>query len=274
MRQNTDFRLTRRSLLQLGVAGVVLPIAVSEVSSCQQQNELIMESSQQAMSSAAQGRLLSRPTQSPATGAPGLHPLGLDGQRDGLIYVPKTYRVTRPVPLVLMLHGAGGDAEGGLKVLQNLADPFNTIVLAVDSRQPTWDILRGSYGRDIAFMDRALAQTFSRYAINSNRVAIAGFSDGASYALSVGITNGDLFSHIIAFSPGFMAPAAQEGRPRLFISHGKGDTVLPIERCSRRIVPQLQQAGYDVQYREFNGPHTVPREITREALNWFMPPPP
>ncbi len=274
MRQNTDFRLTRRSLLQLGVVGIVLPIAVSEVSSCQQQNELIMESSKRAHASAAQGQLLSRPTHPTATGAPGLHPLGLDGQRDGFVYVPKTYRATRPAPLVLMLHGAGGDAEGGLKVLQNLADSFGTILLAVDSRQQTWDILRGRYGPDITFMDRALAQTFSRYVIDLNRVAIAGFSDGASYALSVGITNGDLFSHIIAFSPGFMAPAAQEGKPRLFISHGKGDTVLPIERCSRRIVPQLQRAGYDVQYREFNGPHTVPREIAREALNWFMPPPP
>jgi len=37
-----------------------------------------------------------------------------------------------------------------------------------------------------------------------------GFSDGASYALSVGITNGDLFTHVIAFSPGFVAPARQQ----------------------------------------------------------------
>ncbi len=78
------------------------------------------------------------------------------------------------------------------------------IVLAVDSHQKTWDMIRGGYGADIAFIDKALAQTFTRYAIAPNRVAIAGFSDGASYALSVGITNGDLFTHVIAFSPGFM----------------------------------------------------------------------
>jgi phospholipase/carboxylesterase len=57
----------------------------------------------------------------------------------------------------------------------------------------------------------------------------------------VGITNGDLFTHVIAFSPGFLAPARQEGAPRLFISHGIHDTVLPIDRCSRRIVPLVQQ---------------------------------
>ncbi len=227
-----------------------------------------MESSK-ADSSASEGRLLSRPKSPTATAAPGLHPLGLDGQRDGFVYVPKTYRADRPAPLVLMLHGAGGDANGALKIIRHLADPFEMIVLAVDSRQKTWDIIRGSYGADITFIDSALAQTFSRYAIDPNRVAIAGFSDGASYALSVGITNGDLFTHVIAFSPGFMAPARHSGKPQVFISHGKWDTVLPIERCSRQIVPQLQRAGYDVLYREFNGIHTVGCRIADEAIKWF-----
>ena len=101
------------------------------------------------------------------------------------------------------------------------------------------------------------------------RIAVEGFSDGASYALSIGITNGDLFTHVIAFSPGFMAPAGQEGAPRLYISHGVHDDVLPIDLCSHRIVPQVERAGYDVRYREFDGPHTVPDEIAREALAWF-----
>lgn len=40
----------------------------------------------------------------------------------------------------------------------------------------------------------------------------AGFSDGASYALSLGQPNADVFSHIIAFSPGFMrAPSLVSG---------------------------------------------------------------
>ena len=94
-------------------------------------------------------------------------------------------------------------------------------------------------------------------------MGIAGFSDGASYALSVGLTNGDLFNHLIAFSPGFMAPGTQVGRARLFISHGKNDNVLPIEHCSRVIVPQLQQAGYEVLYQEFNASHSVPEAIVR-----------
>jgi phospholipase/carboxylesterase len=85
----------------------------------------------------------------------------------------------------------------------------------------------------------------------------------------LGITNGDLFTRVLAFSPGFMAPAGQRGSPRVFISHGTHDGVLPIDSCSRRIVPRLERAGYDVRYREFDGGHTIAPEIALEAVNWF-----
>ncbi len=72
-----------------------------------------------------------------------------------------------------MLHGAGGDAEGALNILQKVAEPLEMIVLAVEPRSSTWDILMGREGPDIAFIDRALAETFNRYAIDPSKVAIA-----------------------------------------------------------------------------------------------------
>ncbi|MEH1870985.1 hypothetical protein [Nostoc sp.] len=80
-----------------------------------------METSKQVDSRATEGRLLSRPTRATTSALTGLHPLGLDGQRDGFIYVPETYRADQPAQLVLILHGAGGDAEGALKILYDLA---------------------------------------------------------------------------------------------------------------------------------------------------------
>jgi predicted esterase len=59
------------------------------------------------------------------------------------------------------------------------------------------------------YLDQALQHVFETYSIDPGRVGLGGFSDGASYALSLGVANGDLFSHIIAFSPGFMRPPAQ-----------------------------------------------------------------
>jgi predicted esterase len=196
--------------------------------------------------------------------------LGLGNLRDGLIYVPPGYGVNSPAPLVLLLHGAGGNANQGLRLLQQHADRSGFILLAVESRRSTWDMLLGGYGPDVEFINRALAQTFSRYAVDPARIAIAGFSDGASYALSLGITNGDLFKRVIAFSPGFMAPAEQRGEPPIYVSHGKRDKVLPIDKCSRRIVPQLQRAGYAVRYREFDGSHTVPKDVSQEAADWWL----
>jgi phospholipase/carboxylesterase len=130
-------------------------------------------------------------------------------------------------------------------------------------------VLVGGYGPDVEFIDRALEWAFERLTLDTRRLAITGFSDGASYGLSLGLTNGDFFTHLIAFSPGFMAPANRRGKPPVFVSHGTRDRVLPIERCSRRIVPQLDRTGYRVRYREFDGPHTVPESIAREALRWF-----
>jgi phospholipase/carboxylesterase len=217
-----------------------------------------------------EGRLLARPGLPSETVSPGLHALGLDRDRDALLLVPAGYRADQPAPFVLSLHGAGGDATSGLYPLRDLADEAGLILLSPAARQQTWDVIRGGYGPDVAFIDQALTAAFARCAVNPELLTVAGFSDGASYALSLGITNGDVFGHVMAFSPGFMAPADQRGEPRIFISHGTKDQVLAIDRTSRRIAPQLARAGYDVQYYEFDGPHTVPPEIAQQALDWFI----
>jgi phospholipase/carboxylesterase len=228
------------------------------------------EEQQEVGSAADGGRLLARPAPPDAKAPPaGLRQLGLGTGRDGLLYVPAGYESTENAPLALMLHGAGGDARSGISHFLDLADEAGLVLLAPESRGRTWDVLVGGFGPDAQFIDRALERTFERLAVDAGRLAVAGFSDGASYALSLGITNGDLFSHVIAFSPGFMAPAAHRGRPPVFVSHGTHDEVLPIGATSRRIVPELERDGYEVRYREFDGPHTVPEPVAREAAEWF-----
>jgi predicted esterase len=217
-----------------------------------------------------QGRLLSRPLTPIERGQTGVHALGLALGRDALLYVPDSYRPDQPAPLVVSLHGANGSEERGLNLLQSFADAAGLLVLAPASRGRTWDVILGTYGPDVAFVDRVLAWTFERYAVDPARVTIAGVSDGASYALSLGLTNGDLFGRIVAFSPGFPMPAARRGGPRVYVSHGTLDTVLPIDQCSRRIVPMLQLAGYDVRFDEFEGGHMVPPEIARAAVDWLQ----
>ena len=170
---------------------------------------------------------------------------------------------------MVALHGAGSSAQRGLDRMGALAEAFRTIVFAPQSADRTWDLILGEYGPDVRAIDDALAETFERYAVDPARVALGGFSDGASYALSVGTANGGLFTHIIAFSPGFAVPSGREGTPRIFISHGTQDTVLPIGLTSRMLVPMFQMAEYHVEYVEFNGPHTVPEHVLQAAYEFL-----
>jgi phospholipase/carboxylesterase len=195
--------------------------------------------------------------------------LGLgDDKRDGRLYVPSQTRGKYPV--LLLLHGATGAGERIERRLQNLADQFGFIILAPDSRGMTWDVTRGALGPDVAFIDRALNDVFARYPVDAARVAISGFSDGASYALTMGIINGDLFTHVIAFSPGFIATNYGYGKPQIFISHGTEDEILAIDQTSKVFVPNLRREGYRVRFRQFDGPHTIPPEVAREAMEWWL----
>ena len=195
-------------------------------------------------------------------------PLGLDVGRDGILYVPDT--VERGATLLVYLHGAGGSARRELRLALAAADEYGVILAAPDSRGPTWDVIAGGLGPDVLFIDRMLESLAGRCDFDPGRLAIGGVSDGASYALSLGLTNGDLFTSIVAFSPGFVATAAVVGRPRIFVSHGTNDQVLPIDACSRRFVPMLRNEGYEVEYAEFEGGHNVPPLIADRGFRWLV----
>ncbi len=199
----------------------------------------------------------------------GTRGLGLGGEREPLLHVPAGLPPGQRVALVVSLHGAGGDAPGGLGLLQPLAERHGFVVLAPASRNSTWDAVRGGYGPDVALLERALDRAFRSVPVDPTRVAVAGFSDGASYALGLGLANGDLFGRVVAFSPGFVPLGPRTGQPAVFLSHGTDDDVLPLARTSRRIVPQLRDEGLDVTYREFAGGHVVPPEVAEEAVAWL-----
>jgi phospholipase/carboxylesterase len=200
----------------------------------------------------------------------GQHPLQLGDDRDGLVYVPAKYDGSIPRPLLVMLHGAGNTSQS-VQYTFAAADEFGVIVLAPDSRdERTWDGVLRSWGPDVDFIGAALAQTLDRYSVDRRHVGVGGFSDGGSYALSFGITFGDQFGYVIAMSPGVLQPMAVRGKPRIFLSHGTSDPIMPIDVTSRKFAPKLRGLGYDVRYREYDGRHSPQPEIVREAFGWFV----
>ena len=216
-------------------------------------------------------RLTARPGSPSLAPTPGLSGLGLGAPRDGLLYVPASYSEDTPAPLFIAFHGAGGAATNWGSYYER-AEERGMVFLATDSRSSTWDlIVYGGYGPDVTFLDEALEHTFERCRIDPAKIAMAGFSDGASYALSLGVSNGDLLSHLIGYSPGFHAPSDPiVGKPRVYISHGTQDAILPVSISRDDIVPSLRNDGYDVTYEEFVGGHEVPAAISESALDWFL----
>ena len=217
------------------------------------------------------GRLTARPHQGVNTRATGRIVLGIDTAdrgRDAILQLPKNVSQS-PLPLLVMLHGATQSADDMFWYLGSAHDDAGVAVLAPNSRDTTWDAITGSFGPDVGFLDEALERVFNSVSIDPSRVAVGGFSDGASYALSLGLINADLFTSIVAFSPGFIIEGALYGRPRIFISHGTHDHILPIDTCGRRLASSLKAQGYDVTFREFDGNHEIPPEIAREGLQWI-----
>ena len=219
-----------------------------------------------ASSRAADGRLDARPVPDP-TGpppAPGVAALDLGPGAEVLLVVPPR----TPRALLVFFHGAGGSAADSVRTVGELATAAGVAVLAPTSAAATWDLIAGGFGRDVAVLDAALAQVLDRLPVD--RVALAGFSDGGSYALSLGVANGDLAEAVLAFSPGFVSAPGRYGRARFWISHGTADPVLPVERCGRRVAGELRADGYDVAYDEFAGGHVVTPELVGAALTWWL----
>ena len=185
------------------------------------------------------------------------------------IFVPSTLPAGR-VPLLVMLHGASSNPLRALPALQEEAERRQFVVVAPKSVGMTWDVIHGGFGPDVAALDHVLAAVFERVPTDTERLAIAGFSDGASYALTLGLANGALFSTILAFSPGFFVPARRQGSPAIFVSHGRTDEVLPIDQCGRIVVAALRMGGYDVEYREFDGGHRLLPDIVAAGLDRWL----
>ena len=98
------------------------------------------------------------------------------------------------------------------------ADKGRFIILAPESPGQSWGTGPKNWGYNYLAINRALQDAFARCAIDPSRIALGGFSDGASYALSLGLANGDVFSYVIAFSPGYIVRAQARGRsgPRVW----------------------------------------------------------
>jgi phospholipase/carboxylesterase len=213
----------------------------------------------------ASPRLSARPQGVERSIAPGTIRLQVD-QAEIVAYLPESALARPRVPLMLFLHGAMRTVEYFMDGFRPMADSTGVMVVMPYAARGTWDAIRGTFGADVAGIDAALAWAFRSVPVDPRSLALTGFSDGATYTLGLGRANGDLFTRLVAYAPGFLLPVSSVGRPPIVISHGTEDAVLSYRRTADNIVPALQQEGYAVDFRSFDGPHGVDGDVAFEQM--------
>lgn len=217
---------------------------------------------------APEGRVSLPSAQEGSACRPGEYELRLgDGRAARLRVTPG--RSSQPRGLILAFHGAGGSPQEGLYAFREAWNVPGLVLVAPAALGSTWSALHREEDLDLATVNRALAEAWRRCKIDRGRVAVGGFSDGATHALSIGLQNGAIFRSVLALSPGGLLDVDHRGKPRVFIAHGTRDDVLPIGR-SDAAVRTLRSSGYRVTYRRFAGGHQVPGAISRAAIRWYL----
>lgn len=186
-------------------------------------------------------------------------------------YVPAD--LTGPAPLIVLLHGAGGDARNFIDEFKRQAEERRLILLSVQSNGRTWAQRKPQDDEaDVANIKAAISGLAARVPFEPERTTVLGFSDGASYALSVGMAYPDLFRTIVAFSPGYaFAPRKLDTDQRIFIAHSRRDPILPAEN-TRQMVKGLERAGFTPEVHWFNGGHEIDPQLKKAAFDFALTP--
>ena len=203
---------------------------------------------------------------------------------EAVAYVP-TNAGSHPALLVL-LHGAGRSQVSMIEHFEAQADKRGIVLLAPTSLGPTWDVIRVametpspgsalaerlghrySGSRNSKRVETAIGNLAKAIPVDRARTVLAGFSDGATFALAMGMARSQTFSAVIAWSPGIPIETSQPARGRrVFVSHGRGDRTLSFDADCGEIVPLLQSEGAVVSFMAFDGAHEVPEA----AKNVFL----
>lgn len=198
----------------------------------------------------------------------------------------------QPRAAVVWMHGLGADGNDFAALVPELDlqgcppirfvfphAPSIPVTLNNGYVMPAWyDIIGGAgdfarredaagIARSAQAIEALIAQENSR-GIPSNRIVLAGFSQGCAMALHTGLRHAQKLAGIIALS-GYLplaATVAQERNPAnaatpIFMGHGTQDPMVTVDRAeaSRAFLTTL---GYDVQWHTYPMPHSVhPREI-------------
>ena len=190
------------------------------------------------------------------------------------LYVPEAWDGQASMPLVVALHGGSGHGRDFLWSWLREARGRNVLVLSPTAQDRTWSIMGGA-DVDADRLRETIESVGTRYPVDRARVLLTGMSDGATYALLLGLRSGPPFTHL--------APACGVLHPLLFaggldraqdfpiyLIHGALDWMFPVY-TARMGRDALLSAGARLVYREIEDlSHTYPRDENPRILEWLV----
>ena len=194
------------------------------------------------------------------------------------VLAPHVIDPARRYPLLLVLHGAGRQDEMIARGLRDEPDRRQAIFVVPRSRAMTWDLIAGGQGEDLAFIGVVLESVYRRFPIDPARHATIGFSDGASYALGIGLSNPRIFDAVMGWAAGFLAIDTNnlkpdDRKPRVLLEYGTRDQLFSFEQVALPIRELLTQLGYPLEFWVDEGGIHWPRaDLMTAALDWYLGP--
>jgi polyhydroxybutyrate depolymerase len=180
--------------------------------------------------------------------------LTFEGQeRTYLIHVPPGYNSQVPVPLLLALHGRGGDGSSmaRLTAFNYLADEENFIVVYPDGLDNRWNFVTDppGYGRmrqdDVGFLLALLDEVSSQYSIDATRVYVTGFSNGGFMTQRLACAAPERFAAFASVGgAGFVGLSELCQTPSslsLLLMHGTEDSIVPWSGHTRRRLESVEE---------------------------------
>jgi len=191
---------------------------------------------------------------------------------DFSLYVPETYDPDLPAPLVMALHGGGGNGRSFLWSWLRDARAHGAILVTPSSLGDTWAL--SGPDPDTPSLARILEMVSARWNVDPTRVLLTGMSDGGTFCYVSGLEPGSPFTHLAPVAASFhpmLAQMADRDRIRdlpIHLAHGTLDWMFPVD-VARQAHQALTRAGASVTYVEIPDlSHTYPRELNPVILGW------
>ena len=185
-----------------------------------------------------------------------------------------------PAPAVFVLHGRGANEQDLLPIASELPDTYHIISLRAPDRLQggyTWyelDLSGGGlhqsqphqadFKRSLELIADSVEAAVESYDLDSNRLGVLGFSQGAITSMSLLLESPDTFQWVVALH-GYLPASHRELDPEgivdkpVFIAAGSVDQIIPAAR-SEAAAERFEQLGAAVEYNSYDTAHGVSRE--------------